>query len=114
MEDDRREDIRIDASFNFGYRVYERTDIAGDISQIRNISVGGAQIVTNHELNSDNILELSFRTPRSQNKINLLGKVLESWNIPEKALYVSRVSFAYPNKFSQDTMSELIKELKIP
>lgn len=112
MEEDRRENIRVDASFNFTCKVYKRTDQVGEISQFKNISVGGAQIVTKFELNMDNILELNFRTPRSKSKISLLGKVLESWSIPEKSLFVSRISFAYPNEVTQEMVSELIKELK--
>jgi len=113
MEDDRREGLRIDASLGFGYRIYKRTEIAGDISQIKNISIGGAQIITKHELNTDNILELTFRTPQSKKKIILLAKVLESWEIVEKSIYLSRISFAYPDEDSIKIMSELIKELKI-
>jgi len=112
MEEDRRENIRVDASFNFTCKVYKKTEQVVEISQVKNISVGGAQIVTKFELNTDNILELNFRTPQSKSKITLLGKVLESWSIPEKALYISRISFTYPNEVTQETMSALIKELK--
>ena len=113
MEEDRRENIRIDASFNFTCKVYKRTEQIVEISQIKNISVGGAQIETKFELNSDNILELNFRAPQSKSKITLLGKVLESWNVPEKELYISRIAFAYPKEVTPEIMSELIKELKI-
>ena len=113
MEEDRRENIRVDASFNFTCKVYKRTEQFVEISQIKDISVGGAQIVTKFELNTDNILELSFRTPQSKSKIALLGKVLESWSIPEKSLFVSRITFAYPKEVTQEMVSELIKELKI-
>lgn len=112
METDRRKHTRIDTSFNFGYRIYTRTEIAGDISQIKNISVGGAQILTKHKLNSDNILEINFRTPKSKEKIILFGKVLDCYKIQEKAIYVSRVSFAYPDENTFKIMPGLIEEIK--
>lgn len=112
MEEDRRENIRVDTSFNFTCKVYKKTEQVVEVSHFKDISVGGAQIVTKFELNNDNIMELTFRSPQSKNKITLLGKVLETWSMPDKGQYISRISFAYPKEVTQEMVSELIKELK--
>ena len=108
---DKRKHKRVNASFSFCYRAYRRLNISGGISKIKNISAGGVQLVTSHELNANNILELTFRTPSSRKKITIMGKVLECKKNKKDQLYESRISFICSDKNAREMMTELVKEI---
>jgi len=89
---ERRKHRRISARFIVSYRVMEEED-AVDISQTKNMSLGGMLLTTNREFKSGTTLALDIRLPFDPNPIMLIGKVVESREIIKDLIYDTRLSF---------------------
>ena len=77
---ERRKYARINARFIVSYRILEENDKT-DISQTKNLSLGGMLLTTNRKLEQGTNLALEIRVPFDPNPIMLIGKVLESKEI---------------------------------
>lgn len=89
---DRRKHHRVNARFIVSYRVMEEED-AVDISQTKNICLGGMLLTTNREFKVGINLALEIRLPFDPNPIMLIGKVLDSHEIIKDLIYDTRLSF---------------------
>jgi c-di-GMP-binding flagellar brake protein YcgR len=89
---ERRKQPRISARFIVSYRVLEEED-AVDISQTKNMSLGGMLLTTNRAFEGGTKLALEIRLPFDPNPIMLVGKVLESREIIKDLIYDTRLEF---------------------
>lgn len=89
---ERRKHPRISARFIVSYRVMEEED-AVDISQTKNMSLGGMLLTTNRKFKSGTTLALEIRLPFDPNPIMVIGKVVESREIIKDLIYDTRLSF---------------------
>jgi len=89
---ERRKHPRISARFIVSYRVMEEED-AIDISQTKNMSLGGMLLTTNRKFKSGTTLALEIRLPFDPNPIMVIGKVVESREIIKDLIYDTRLSF---------------------
>jgi len=89
---ERRKHPRITARFIVSYRVMEEED-AVDISQTKNMSLGGMLLTTNRKFKSGTTLALEIRLPFDPNPIMVIGKVVESREIIKDLIYDTRLSF---------------------
>jgi len=90
---ERRKHLRIsNAHFVVSYHIFQESDNI-DVSQTKNLSLGGMLLTTNREFQPDTNLALEIRLPFDPNPIILVGKVLESRQIIKDLLYDTRLEF---------------------
>jgi Tfp pilus assembly protein PilZ len=89
---ERRKLPRIPGRFIVSYRILEDKD-AVDISQTKNLGLGGMLITTNRRFLEGTNLALEIRLPFDPNPIMLIGKVLDSREITKELIYDTRVQF---------------------
>jgi hypothetical protein len=91
---ERRKHPRIDnARFVVSYRVFEEGAENVNISQTKNLGLGGMLLTTNREFKPGTDLALEIRLPFDPNPIILVGKVLESRQIIKDLIYDTRLQF---------------------
>jgi hypothetical protein len=89
---ERRKNPRVTGRFIVSYRILEDMDNV-DISQTKNISIGGMLLTTNRKFDPGTSLALEIRLPFDPNPIMLIGKVMESREITADLIYDTRLEF---------------------
>ena len=89
---EKRKHPRITGRFIVSYRIVDENDKT-DISQTKNISLGGMLITTNRQFNSGTQIVLEIRLPFDPHPIMLVGKVVESKEITRNLIYDTRLMF---------------------
>jgi len=89
---DKRKHPRVAARFIVSYRIIDEND-SRDITQTKNISLGGMLLTTNRQFNAGTNLALEIRLPFDPNPIILIGRVVESKQITRNLIYDTRISF---------------------
>ncbi len=89
---EKRKNPRIMGRFIVSYRILEENDKT-DISQTKNISLGGMLITTNRQFDPGTQLVLEIRLPFDPHPIMLIGKVIESREITHNLIYDTRLMF---------------------
>lgn len=89
---ERRKHQRISGRFIVSYRILEENDNI-DISQTKNLSLGGMLLTTNRKFASGTNLAIEIRLPFDPNPIMLIGKVIESHEITKDLIYDTRMQF---------------------
>ncbi|MDD5731161.1 MAG: PilZ domain-containing protein [Candidatus Omnitrophica bacterium] len=78
--------------FIVSYRILENNGNP-NITQTKNLSLGGMLLTTNCQFNPGTNLALEIRLPFDPNPIMLIGKVLESKEITKDIIYDTRLVF---------------------
>ncbi|MFA5177116.1 MAG: PilZ domain-containing protein [Candidatus Omnitrophota bacterium] len=89
---ERRNYPRVMGRFIVSYRIMNEIDNL-DISQTKNISLGGMLLTTNRNFEPGVNLALEIRLPFDPHPIMLIGKVLESREIMKDMIYDTRIEF---------------------
>ena len=89
---ERRNHPRVMGRFIVSYRIMNEIDNM-DISQTKNISMGGMLLTTNRNFEPGVTLALEIRLPFDPHPIMLIGKVLESREIMKDMIYDTRIEF---------------------
>ncbi|MFH1338626.1 MAG: PilZ domain-containing protein [Candidatus Omnitrophota bacterium] len=89
---ERRRFPRVKGRFIVSYRILKDVDNA-DISQTKNLSLGGMLLTTNRLLDPGTKLALEIRLPFDPNPIILSGEVLESREVTKNLIYDTRIKF---------------------
>ena len=89
---ERRKHPRITAHFIVSYRVLKDEESL-DVSQTKNLSLGGMLLTTNKPFPEGTHLALEVRLPFDPDPITLVAKVLESHKVIEGLIYDTRLSF---------------------
>lgn len=89
---ERRSHPRITARFIVSYRVL-KDDECLDMSQTKNLSLGGMRLATNKPFPEGAQLEVEIRLPFDPDPVTLTAKVLESHEVTEGLIYDTRLSF---------------------
>ena len=113
--DERRKHVRASGRFIVSYRVLEEEDCI-DITQTKNLSLGGMLLTTNRVFDPGTKLALEVRLPFDPHPIMLIGKVVESLEIVKNLIYDTRIMFLaiddrHKNVIS-DTVSHYLKKGK--
>lgn len=106
-ESERRTHPRIMGRFIVSYRILEENDKT-DISQTKNLSLGGMLITTNRQFNSGIKLVLEIRLPFDPHPIMLIGKVIESKEITRNLIYDTRLMFIAVDEKHRRTINETV------
>lgn len=104
---ERRKYPRISGRFIVSYRIFEDND-AVDISQTKNISMGGMLLTTNKQFEAGTNLALEIRLPFDPNPIMLIGKVVESREITTDLIYDTRLSFLAIDERHRSVISQTV------
>jgi len=90
--EERRKCPRADGRFIVSYRILDEINNV-DITQTKNISLGGMLLTTNRIFNPGTNLAIEIRLPFDPNPIMLIGKVVESREIVKGMIYDTRMEF---------------------
>jgi c-di-GMP-binding flagellar brake protein YcgR len=104
---ERRKHPRIAGRFSVSYRIIEKSDEI-DISQTKNLSLGGMLLTTNRKFTSSTQLVLEIRLPFTPKPIILIGKVLESHEVTKDLIYDTRLEFIALDEQHQKSLSETL------
>jgi len=104
---EKRKAPRADGRFIVSYRVMENSGIY-DITQTKNLSLGGMLLTTNCSFNPGTNLALEIRLPFDPNSIMLIGKVLESKEINKGLIYDTRLVFLAIDERHRKVIGETI------
>jgi len=89
---ERRKYPRINGRFIVSYRILEDINNV-DISQTKNVCLGGMLLTTNKSFKIGTNLALEIRLPFDPNPIMIIGKVLDSHEISKDLIYDTRLLF---------------------
>lgn len=91
--DEKRKYPRAAGRFVVSYRVFEEANNV-DISQTKNLSLGGMLLTTNRSFDPGTNLALEIRLPFDSHPILLMGRVVESREISKDMIYDTRIQFS--------------------
>ena len=89
---EKRKHPRVIGRFVVSYRVLEEQDNI-DITQTKNISLGGMLLTTNRLFEVGTNLAIEIRLPFDPNPIMLIAKVIESREVTKDLIYDTRLTF---------------------
>ena len=89
---DRRRNPRARGRFMVSYRILEEEDNL-DITQTKDVSLGGMLLTTNRKFPLGAKLALEIRLPLDPDPIMLIGSVVESKEIVNNLIYDTRLAF---------------------
>jgi len=104
---ERRKNARISGRFIVSYRILEESNNV-DISQTKNISLGGMLLTTNRNFEPGTNLAIEIRLPFDPNPIMLIGKVLESHEITKDLIYDTRMQFLAVDESHRDAINQTV------
>ena len=104
---DRRKYPSRTGRFIVSYRIMEEIDNV-DISQTRNISLGGMLLTTNRQFSPGTNLAIEIRLPFDPNPIMLIAKVLESKEITKNLIYDTRLFFLNVDEKHKKVIGETV------
>ena len=89
---ERRKNPRARGRFIVSYRILNEADNL-DITQTKNIGLGGMLLTTNRKFDSGTSLAVEIRLPFEKNPIFFIGRVIESQEITKDLIYDTRLEF---------------------
>ena len=92
---ERRNYVRIKKNFILSYFDKDRPDEKYEITQLKNISMGGMCYVTSRKFNYGTSMGIELKTPYLSDTTYLEGVVLESHEKVKNMLYETRLQFNF-------------------
>jgi hypothetical protein len=104
---EKRKVPRIDARFIVSYRILEEVNNI-DITQTKNMSLGGMLLTTNRQFESGTNLALEIRLPFDLDPIMIIGKVVDSKEITKNLIYDTRLMFLAVDEKHRGVMMQTV------
>ena len=104
---ERRKFPRIGGRFIVSYRILDEVDNV-DISQTKNLSLGGMLLTTNIQFDPGTNIALEIRLPFDPDPIMLIAKVLESREISKNLIYDTRLMFLAVDERHRKVINETV------
>jgi len=104
---EKRKHPRASGRFIVSYRIIE-DDERIDVSQTKNLSLGGMLITTNKKFKPGTNLALEIRLPFDPNPIVLVAKVIDSAEITKNLIYDTRLEFISIDEKHQDIVDQTV------
>lgn len=104
---ERRKHPRIEGRFIVSYRILQEANNI-DITQTRNVSLGGMLLTTNRKFDSGTNLALEIRLPFDPNPIMLIGRVVESHEVTKNLIYDTRLNFLAIDEKHRGSISQTV------
>lgn len=105
---ERRKHPRINARFIVSYRIIEEEDKV-DVSQTKNLSLGGMLLTTNRKFEAGINLAIEIRLPFDPNPIMIIAKVLESQEIIKDLIYDTRLQFLEMDEKHKEIINKTVE-----
>ena len=105
---ERRKATRIVGRFIVSYRILEEKEKT-DISQTKNLGLGGMLLTTNRRFEQGTNIALEIRLPFDPEPMKIIGKVLESKEITKNLIYDTRIQFLAVDELHKKVLSETVK-----
>ncbi|MEW6075618.1 MAG: PilZ domain-containing protein [Candidatus Omnitrophota bacterium] len=104
---ERRKSPRIGIHFIVSYRVYEEENNI-DISQAKNLGLGGMLLTTNRLFPPGTKLALEIRLPFDPHPLTIIGEVLESNEVIKDLIYDTRLQFLAVDSKHKNIMGKTV------
>ncbi|MFA5145129.1 MAG: PilZ domain-containing protein [Candidatus Omnitrophota bacterium] len=104
---ERRRFPRINGRFIVAYRILDEMNNT-DISQTKNVGLGGMLLTTNRKFERGTHLALEIRLPFDPYPIMLIAKVLESKEISSNLIYDTRITFLSMDERHKKVINETV------
>jgi len=104
---ERRKHPRISARFIVSYRLLDEINKI-DITQTKNLSLGGMLLTTNRKFNPTEKLALEIRLPFDPDPIMIIAKVIESKEITKDLIYDTRLEFLTVDEKHRKVITETV------
>ncbi len=104
---EKRKYPRINACFVVSCRVLKEAGNV-DISQTKNLSLGGMLLTTNRKFNPGTMLALEIHLPFDINPIIITAKVLGSREITKDLIYDTRILFLKVSRHHKNAINQTI------
>ena len=105
---ERRKAPRLEYNFVVSYRVLEEQDNV-DITQTKNISLGGMWLTTNRKFNIGAKLALDIRLPFDPDPIKLVGVVVEAKEVVTNLIYDTHLAFTSVDEKHKKTINKTVE-----
>ncbi len=105
---ERRKDLRISSNFSVSYRLLHE-DGRLDLTQTKNICLGGMLLTTNRKFAPNTRLAIEIRLPFDQFPFSLTGKVIESREITKDLIYDTRLEFTAIDQRHKKIISQTVE-----
>ena len=105
---ERRRHSRASGRFIVSYRILQEQNNV-DITQTKNISLGGMLLTTNRYFEPGINLILEIRLPFDPNPIMLVGKVIDSKEITRNLIYDTRLEFLSVDEKHKKIIGETVE-----
>lgn len=89
---ERRKQPRVRGRFIVSYRILDEVNNV-DITQTKNLCLGGMLLTTNKKFQSGTNLAIEIRLPFERDPIMLIGKVVDSLEVTKDLIYDTRLEF---------------------
>ena len=104
---ERRKHPRISGRFIVSYRILDEIDNV-DITQTKNVSLGGMLLTTNRPFDPGTKLALEIRLPFDPNPIIITGRVIDSYEVTRDLIYDTRIEFLSVDERHKNIINQTI------
>ena len=104
--EDRRRYPRVNKTFVVSFSRYGEAGTHADISQTRNISLGGILLTTDIQYAPGTVLTLKLRLPVQRDTVNVLGRVITSKRIVNKLIYDTHIEFMEIDEANREALEQ--------
>ena len=108
-KEDRRQYVRINKQYILSYFNKDNPDDKHEITQLKNISLGGMCFVASKSLNKGRCLGISLRTPYLSETTYFEGTVLESMEKAKNLIYEVRLEFSGLNVQAESLIKKIME-----
>ena len=106
---ERRKFIRVGGTFVVSYTDITTQEQKTDVTQTKNISVGGILFTAGREFSADTVLRLKLRLPDVPDYINVKVKVMGSKQRIKGLMYDTRVKFIGIREEDRDAIRRIVE-----
>ena len=106
---ERRRHVRINKNFIMTYCQKSNPEKKIEITQLKNISLGGMCFITTCKFEPSTPLHIELKTPYITDTTLLEGVVLESHEKTKDMLYETRLKFVHINAEAQSLLTQLME-----
>lgn len=105
---ERRKHPRVFGRFIVSYRILDEINNV-DITQTKNLSLGGMLLTTNKAFSPGTNLAIEIRLPFDPNPIMLIARVIESREIIKEIIYDTRMEFLAVDEKHKKVIGETVE-----
>lgn len=106
---ERRKFVRIDESFVVYYTTVAPDEPKSDVSQTKNISIGGILFITDRKFSQGSVLKLRIKLPDAPDYVNVRVKVVDSKERVKNIIYETRAQFIGISDADKDSINKMVE-----